>query len=129
MYTVGLRGSGVNDFARLESWCVNHELRRANDMKMLHIYYDRLKLKAGDKFNATFEQMEKLYREASALNGILGAMMVDFLLQNVAKIDEDETGWRKKELLSRFRAGYDDAAKYYGWSTTKCQSGIENEKF
>jgi hypothetical protein len=43
--------------------------------------------------------------------------MIDFMLQNIGKVDEDKTGWRKQELLSRMKAGYDDAAKYYGWTT------------
>jgi len=121
-WQICLRGAGVNDFARLESWCLNHELRRANDTKMLRIYYDRFKSKAGDKLTATFEQIEELYREAIALNGLFGTFMADFMLQNIAKCDEDETGWRKHECLSRMQAGYDDAAKYYGWTTKEEQT-------
>jgi len=117
-WQICLRGCGVNDFARLESWCLNHEVRRANDKKMLHIYYDRLKSKAGDKLTTTFDQIEYLYREALSMNGLLGTLMADFMLDNICKVDDDETGQRKKEMLSRMKAGYDDAVKYYGWNST-----------
>lgn len=53
--------------------------------------------------------------EGMAMNGLLGSFMVDFMIQNIARVDEDKTGLRKKEMLSRARAGYEDAAKYYGW--------------
>jgi thiamine kinase-like enzyme len=112
-------GSCVNDFARLESFCLNHEVRRSNDMKMLRVYYDRFMSKVGDKLTLSFEQIEYLYREAIALNGLFFAFFVDFMMENVVKVDDDKTGWRKKECLSRVKACYDDAAKYYGWTTTE----------
>jgi len=128
-WQICLRGCGVNDFARLESMCLNHEIRRANDKKMLHIYYDRLKSKAGDKLTATFEQIEYLYREAMSLNGLMGAFMVDFMLDNICKAEEDETGERKKEMLARARAGYEDAVKYYGWNSTADKDKTETSTF
>lgn len=97
-------------------------MRRANDLKMLRIYYDRFKLKAGEKLTATFEQMEYIYREAVSFNLLMTTILADFILRNIVKIDEDETGWRKTEMLNRFKAGYDDAAKYYGWIVTEKQT-------
>jgi len=111
-----LRGGGINDFARLESMCVNHEMRRANAMKMLRVYYDRFKSKAGDKLNATFDDIKYLYQEALSMNGLVSTFFADFMLATIAKAGEDTTGWRKKEMLERMKAGYDDAAKYYGWT-------------
>jgi thiamine kinase-like enzyme len=124
-WQICVRGSGINDFARLESWCLNHEMRRANDMKMLKIYYDRFKSKAGDKLQASFEDIKLLYREAISFNSLFGFFMIDFMLQNIGKVDEDKTGWRKQELLSRMKAGYDDAAKYFGWTTDNSKKEVD----
>jgi nitrate reductase NapAB chaperone NapD len=73
--------------------------------------------KCGGKLTVTFEQVKDLYQTLMALNGLMGVMMVDMMLHMVAKVDEDKTGWRKKELLQRTQALYDDAVKFYGWQS------------
>lgn len=82
---------------------------------MLKIYYDRFKSKLGDKTSLTLDQLEYLHGDALAATGLLGPFVADHILQNIAKSNADETGWRRKECLTRLKAGYDDAAKYYGW--------------
>jgi len=113
-WQICVKGSCVTDMARLDSWSVNHELRRTHYMEVLRFYYDRLKQKAGDKVTISFEDLVKLYQKAFALNGFLSVFMIEAMLTSIAKVDEDETGWRKKEMLERIRAAYDDAMKFSG---------------
>jgi len=116
-WQICMKGSIANDVARLSSWCVNHEIRRAHEMELLKHYYDRLISKSGGKLTVTFEQVKDLYQTLMALNGVMGVIMVDMMLHMVGKVDEDKTGWRKKELLQRTQALYDDAVKFYGWQS------------
>jgi hypothetical protein len=32
------------------------------------------------------------------LNGLFFAFFVDFMMENVIKVDDDKTGWRKKRM-------------------------------
>lgn len=114
-WQICVKGSCVTDMARLDSWSINHELRRAHYKEILRFYYDRLKLKAGDKVTISYEELEKVYHQAFALDGFLAVIMIEPMLSAIAKVAEDETGWRKKEMLERAKAAYEDAAKICGW--------------
>jgi hypothetical protein len=115
-WQICVQGNGLNDITRLETWCVNHEMRRKHYKEMLHFYYDRLKAKAGEKINLSFENLEKIYEDTFVLNGFMFVSMIDGMIHSVARCAEDETGWRKKEMLERAKAVYEDAVKFCGSS-------------
>jgi len=113
-----VQGMGVNDLAKVESFCINDEIRRENRVEMVKIYYDRIKSKAGDKLTASFDQIKYLHDEATALNGLFGTFLADFIVQTFIETkDKNEHGWGRKEMLTRLKGAYDDSATYYGWTT------------
>lgn len=108
-WQVCIKSCGVFDLTRFEGWCLNHDIRRKHATTMLRRYYDRLKAKCGDKFSTTFEQLVDVYKRSSAINGLFGIVGCEMFLTMIAKVDEDKTGWRKKEILARILAAYEDA--------------------
>lgn len=107
-WQICLKSCGVFDLTRFEGFCLDHEIRRKHAATMLRHYYDRLKAKCGNKFPTTFAQLEDIYKRSSALNGLFGVLGCEMFLA-IAKVDEDETGSRKKDMLTRIQAAYDDA--------------------
>lgn len=110
-WQIAVKGCGVNDLARFETLCVNHEMRRTHSRQMLRFYYDRMIAKAGSKIKATFEEFENAYKESFIFFGMMFVGVTDVMLTSIVKADEDETGWRRNEMLERVRAIYDDAIK------------------
>jgi len=111
-WQVSLQQSGINDLTRFALWCVNHDMRREHEATIFRHYYDRLKAKAGDKLPTDYEQAKLIYDRSMAVNGILGVLSADVFLIMVAKVDEDPTGGRRKEMLQRVKAGYDDGIEF-----------------
>jgi len=102
---------GVFDLTRFEGWCINHEIRRKHAPAMLRHYHDCMKAKCGDKYTTTFDQLENIYKRSFAMNSMFGVMGTEMFLNMIAKVDEDETGWRRKEVLARIVAAYEDAVE------------------
>uniref|UniRef100_A0A915I083 CHK kinase-like domain-containing protein n=1 Tax=Romanomermis culicivorax TaxID=13658 RepID=A0A915I083_ROMCU len=112
-------GCGLNDLARLTAWCVPHDLRRLQSDVILKIYFDEFTSKVdptvlGTDF--TLERASMVFNRTLAVHGLLGVPMVDFMLNFLGKVHEDETGWRKETLLNRVKASYDDCVTYFNSS-------------
>lgn len=122
-WQISTSGCGLNDLARLTAWCVPHELRRLQKDVILKIYFDEFKSKVDSAAilgaDFTFDKASKFFNHTLAVNGLLGVPMVDFMLNFIGKIHEDQTGWRKETLLNRVKASYDDCAAYFGSSESK----------
>lgn len=115
-WQICFEGCGLNDLARLTSWCVDPQIRIDHEDAVLERYYNRLKkicLAGNVNLDADFSNVKKAYRHACAINSLMGINMIDFMIDFVAKVQEDPTGWRRERMIYRTKYGYEQAEQFF----------------
>jgi len=61
---------------------------------------------------ATLANVTRVYEHACAISSLMCVSMLDFMLDCVAKVDEDASGWRRQRMLRRAKFGYEQAERF-----------------
>lgn len=97
------------DFAHLFAFSISYKLRRQHQDDFLRRYYDEVKLIAGDKLTATFDQLRQLFQRQFAINGILMVTWIPTLQMILVKSQGEQKEIDEKRVLEHIKACFDDS--------------------
>lgn len=104
----------MTDLARLMACSVSLKTRREHIKEILHHYYDTLKSIAGDKLKASYEQIEDLFHRQFAFSILTLLPALPIFINVLVKSEGEQKKKEQMEIISRFKASYEDAMKTIG---------------